>query len=170
MRVRHVSFEGEANKWQNLTEDMLNSRPATVHTTTLNIHSQQPNGSILKPCLSERTRSPSLDPTLDLIRNEYSDSPMFVRRHQAEDFRSKGMRMSITSMCDSASENNTLQLKRPGLQPHYSSHSSLGSYIYLPAVTLPPAYSKEENNSDSAYTSESIAERCVAINTPSFPG
>ena len=165
MRVRHVSFEGDANKWQDLTEDLLHNRPATVHTTTLNINNNGTgSGSVmLKPCLTDRRRSPSLDPTPDLIRNEYSDSPMFVRRHQAEDFRrSGGVRMSITSMCDTtSSENNynTLQLKQPGgLQHLYSSHSSLGSYTYLPAVTLPPAYSKEDNNNDSPYmcTSEWI--------------
>lgn len=136
--------------WKSMTSEMLDRRDSHRlssdsyrHHRLSDVSGQSTSSEqTLKPCM--RVRSPSLEhPVVDLVRNELSNSPLYVRRNRGKD-----ARLSIASMNESGSDNNSLQPIRHGLPPHHSSHSSLGSYTYLPAVTLPPAYSREDNNNN----------------------
>lgn len=118
-----MSFEGEGG-------DRTTVKPN--HKKMAASPAKSIQSGILKPGCVTRNDAP-----IELVRNEHSDSPIFIRKHQAEDFRCNGVRMSITSLSDGGESTS----KQSRIMNHHNSVSSMGSYICLPAVTLPLATS-----------------------------
>lgn len=127
-RSRHVSFESDLDS---LSTQQDNLSPISSRSRTFGI-------------LKSPTKSSMDKSNIELVRNEYSDSPIFVRKHQVENFQRNGVRMSITSLCESVEG-----MSKQTLHKHHHSTNTLGSsYTCLPAVTLPIAkcnYNIEEH-------------------------